>query len=268
MSDSNSVVIILLFGSVVFSLVLLWRKIKKIKYKNFLRSIEIIKCLRELLYLLQKHRGMTTGFINGNRKVKDDVSRVAEQIDLTFISIQAKAKWLLQDVKWSNIVDHWSRLQLFYTKRNTEGLLSENNFKQHNLLIANLLYLIDDVADQFHLKRSVGNTTDTDWRYLLSIAEYIGQVRALGTGVAAKGDCSNVARVQMTHLCKKIASSVDSSWLEESRQQIEILIASTEKELLVDHPQVDPEAYFSLASQAIEQVLKQFDKQIDLINYK
>jgi hypothetical protein len=270
MSDSNYAFIIfaLLLTSVLVVLVFGLPWLKRAKYKRFLYSLEIIKRMRELLYLLQKHRGMTTGFINGNRKIKNEIDRVAENVDITFISIQAKAKWLLQDVKWSNIVDHWSRLQLFYSKNNTEGVLSESNFKQHNLLIANLLYLIDDVADQFHLKRSGDDATDTDWRYLLSIAEYIGQVRALGTGVAARGDCSSVARVQITHLCKKIASSIDSSWPEESRQQIEFLISNTEKELLVEHPQVDPEVYFNLASQAIEQVLALFDKQIDLLNYK
>lgn len=160
------------------------------------------------------------------------------------------------------MIDHWERLLGLYLQQD-----ADKNFKQHNILIANLLYLIDDVADDHHLSKITGDSMDTDWRYLLSIAEYIGQVRALGTGVAAKGECSSVLRIQLNHLCNKIASSVDASWPDKSRVEIQQLLRCIETQLIVDRPSIPANDYFSLATRCIEHVLEQFDRQIDRLQY-
>jgi hypothetical protein len=166
------------------------------------------------------------------------------------------------NVKWSSLIDHWSRLGGGYLQGD-----GEKNFKQHNILIANLLYLIDDVADVHHLSKVTGDAMDTDWRYLLSIAEYIGQARALGTGVAAKGECSSVLRIQLNHLRNKISSSVDSSWPDNSRSEIQQLLRCIETQLIIERPNIQAGDYFKLATRCIEHVLEQFDRQIDRLQY-
>jgi hypothetical protein len=144
---------------------------------------------------------------------------------------------------------------------------ADKNFKQHNILIANLLYLIDDIADVHHLSKITGDAMDTDWRYLLSVAEYIGQARALGTGVAARGECSGVLRIQLNHLRNKIASSVDSSWPDKSRIEIQQLLRCIETQLIGERPSIQAGDYFTLATRCIEHVLEQFDRQIDRLQY-
>ena len=178
------------------------------------------------------------------------------------IELDQAGYWIRGNVKWSSLVDHWTRLGLSYLQGD-----ADNNFKQHNILIANLLYLIDDVADAHHLSKITGDAMDTDWRYLLSIAEYIGQARALGTGVAAKGECSSVLRIQLNHLRNKIASSVDSSWPDKSRVEIQQLLRCIETELIIERPSIQAVDYFTLASRCIEHVLDQFDRQIDRLQY-
>lgn len=264
METPVSLMIILLAFPVGFLLFLMASLSRKKRYATlqFTQGIEYIKLLRSLLAFVQQHRGLTTGFINGNRAVKSDIESLALKIKRTMGDIDAAGDWMRENIKWSSLVDHWTRLGMIYLQGD-----ADKNFKQHNILIANLLYLIDDVADVHHLSKITGDAMDTDWRYLLSIAEYIGQARALGTGVAAKGECSSVLRIQLNHLRNKIASSVDSSWPDKSRSEIQQLLRCIETQLIVDQPSIQAGDYFTLATRCIEHVLDQFDRQIDRLQY-
>ena len=253
--------LILAVGFLVFWAISLGRN-KRQANLLFSRGIEHIKLLRSLLTFLQQHRGLTTGFINGNFSAKPDIERVALKIKRLISELNETSDWLQDNVKWPSLIDHWDRLASFYLQED-----ADNNFKQHNMLIANLLYLIDDVADSHHLSKIGGDSMDTDWRYLLSIAEYIGQVRALGTGVAAKGECTNVLRIQLNHLHNKIASSVDASWPDKSRVEIQQLLGCIENNLMVENPNITASDYFTLATRCIDHVLEQFDRQIDRLQY-
>ncbi|WP_331345690.1 nitrate- and nitrite sensing domain-containing protein [Cellvibrio sp. UBA7661] len=228
----------------------------------FFKGITYIKLLRSLLTRIQQHRGLTTGFINGNHAAQQNIATLSVQINQIIAELDAAGDWMKDNVKWSSLVDHWSRLSSIYIQGD-----ADKNFKQHNMLIANLLYLIDDIADAHHLSKLTGEASDTDWRYLLSIAEYIGQARALGTGVAAKGECSSVLRIQLNHLRNKIASSVDASWPDASRVEIQKLLRCIETQLIVDHPCIQVEDYFQLATRCIEHVFDQFDRQIERLQY-
>lgn len=264
METPTSLVIILLVLPVSF-LVFLMISLNHKKHQAtllFSQGIEYMKLLRKLLTLVQQHRGLTTGFINGNRNAKLEIENISINIKSTVHELDASGAWMQGNVKWLSLVDHWGRLSGSYTQGD-----ADKNFKQHNILIANLLYLIDDVADVHHLSKITGDAMDTDWRYLLSIAEYIGQARALGTGVAAKGECSSVLRIQLNHLRNKIASSVDASWPDKSRVEIQQLLRCIETELIVDHPSIQASDYFKLATRCIEHVLDQFDRQIDRLQY-
>lgn len=264
METPVSLMIILLAFPIGFLLFLMLSLRRKKNQANqlFIRGIEYIKLLRSLLTYVQQHRGLTTGFINGNLSARPDIETLDVRIKRLMADLEATGDWMIENVKWSSLVDHWTRLGMGYLQGD-----ADKNFKQHNILIANLLYLIDDVADAHHLSKLTGDAMDTDWRYLLSIAEYIGQARALGTGVAAKGECSSVLRIQLNHLRNKIASSVDASWPEKSRIEIHYLLRCIESQLIVDNPSIDASEYFKLATRCIEHVLEQFDRQIDRLQY-
>lgn len=264
MEAPASLMIMLLALPVGFLLFLIF-SLRRKKHQSMLlfnRGIEYIKLLRSLLTYVQQHRGLTTGFVNGNLAAKSEIEVLSARIKQLMDDINEADSWIANNVKWSSLVDHWARLGLIYLQGD-----ADKNFKQHNILIANLLYLIDDVADEHHLSKLTGDAMDTDWRYLLSIAEYIGQARALGTGVAARGECSSVLRIQLNHLRNKIASSVDASWPEKSRIEIQYLLRCIETQLVVDRPGIDSAEYFKLATRCIEHVLEQFDRQIERLQY-
>ena len=230
--------------------------------KLFKNGIEYIKALRGILAAIQQHRGLTTGYINGNREAAADIEKLSARITRQIRELQERSVWIDTNVKWNSLSDHWQRLSGAYRQGD-----ADNNFKQHNILIANLLYLIEDLADAHHLSKMGGGALDTDWRYLLSIAEYIGQARALGTGVAARGECNSVMRIQLNHLRNKIAGAIEVNWPEPSRKEITNLLLTIEQKLVVETPGISPRDYFDLANRCIDHVLEQFDQQIDNLQF-
>lgn len=265
MAMTASLIAILLafpLGVLLFLIVSLRRKNQHILLR-FTQGVAYVKSLRNLLTLIQQHRGLTTGFINGNLSAEPDIAALAAKIKTTITDIEASGNWIRANLKWFSLTDHWTRLGLSYSQGD-----SDKNFKQHNILIANLLYLIDDVADAHHLPKVTNSATNADWRYLLSIAEYIGQARALGTGVAAKGECSSVLRIQLNHLRNKIEASIEASWPKNSRLDIQQLLRCIETQLIVERPSIQADDYFSLATRCIGHVLNQFDHQIDCLQHR
>ena len=265
MESPMSLLIIFVFLPLLFLLFLLvsLKRKRRLAEQRLRRGIDYVKWLRSLLTFVQQHRGLTTGFINGNKNSQPDIERLNNKVKGLLQEIAQGGDWFAQNSKWSSLCDHWQRLANGYLQGN-----ADNNFKQHNMLIANLLYLIEDVADVHHLARLGGGNLDTDWRYLLSIAEYIGQARALGTGVAARGECSSVMRIQLNHLRNKIASSVEEAWPEQSRREIKNLLHCIESQLVIDTPSISATDYFALATRCIDHVLAQFDQQIEGLQFQ
>ncbi len=236
---------------------------KRAEEKLFRTGVIYLKGLRSLLMFIQQHRGLTNSFLNGNAAVAHEVKKLEVLIERDIQDVSSIAGWLQQNAKWDNILDHWSRMTGNYAKLDAEA-----NLKQHNILIANVLYLIDDVAYAHHLgKLGLVDTADTDWRNLLFIAEYIGQARALGMGAVSKGHCSSVLRIQLNHLHGKIESNINRSWSEATREDFRLFLHTIEQQVVVDKPTIAPNEYFRLATGCIEHVLKEFDRQVESLSF-
>ena len=236
---------------------------KKREEKLFRVGITYLKCLRTLLTHIQQHRGLTNGFLSGNLAAETDIGLLEAKIKMEINDVRGIDKWINQNSKWESILDHWARLNEDFKRVD-----AESNLKQHNLLIANLLYLIDDLAYAHHLgKLGLVGATDTDWRNLLSIAEFVGQARALGMGAVSKGYCSSVLRIQLNHLRVKIEASINPSWPEDAQREFRYLLKVIAEQVILDQPKISPADYFRLATDCIEHVLREFDRQVDQIQF-
>jgi len=236
---------------------------KKREEKLFRTGISYLKNLRTLLTHIQQHRGLTNGFLSGNLSAEAEIQHLETLIKKEIGDVRAIDDWINQNSKWESILDHWARLNA-----NFKITDAESNLKQHNLLIANLLYLIDDLAYAHHLgKLGLVGATDTDWRNLLSIAEFVGQARALGMGAVSKGYCSSVLRIQLNHLRVKIEASIGQSWPEAAQRDFHHLLKVIAQEVILDQPSISPADYFRLATVCIEHVLREFDRQVDKIQF-
>lgn len=250
-------------GVALFTAILGVVKRKKTEEMLFRAGIAYLKQLRSLLTYIQQHRGLSNSYLSGNVAVEAEIERVEELILQEVMELQAHEGWIRENTKWESIVDHWRRIG-----GNYKNVDAEVNLKQHNNLIANLLYLIDDLAYAHHLgKLGLLEATDANWRNLLFIAEYIGQARALGMGVVSKGVCSSVLRIQLNHLLVKIESNISASWPESTQQDFRSFLNVIQKQVIADAPSISPAEYFKLATGCIEHVLSEFDRQVEKIQF-
>lgn len=239
-------------------------KRKKTEEKLFITGISYLKKLRILLMYIQQHRGLTNGFLSGNVSLVDEIQKIEKLIEQEIADVTAISGWMQTNSKWASMVDHWLRIGANYKHTS-----AENNLKQHNNLIANLLYLIDDLAYAHHLgKLGLIGATDSDWRKLLFIAEYVGQARALGMGVVSRGVCTSVLRIQLNHLMVKIESNINPAWDESTRHDFHYFIKVIQEQVITDTPTISPAEYFKLATGCIEHVLAEFDRQVEKIQFQ
>jgi len=250
-------------GVALFTAILGVVKRKKTEEKLFRTGITYLKKLRSLLTYIQQHRGLTNSYLSGNLAVEAEIERIEVLIKKEIADLHSVEGWIKENSKWDSIVDHWLRIGAHY-----KTVDAEVNLKQHNNLIANLLYLIDDLAYAHHLgKLGLIEATDANWRNLLFIAEYIGQARALGMGVVSKGFCTSVLRIQLNHLLVKIESNISPSWTESTQQDFRNFLKVIEEQVITDTPSITPAEYFKLATGCIEHVLSEFDRQVEKIQF-
>ncbi|RYY75552.1 MAG: hypothetical protein EOO52_09165 [Gammaproteobacteria bacterium] len=231
--------------------------------KLFRTGVVYLKKLRIFLMYIQQHRGLTNGFFHGNSLLAGDIEKLEQKIGLAIVDIQSIDGWMQQNGNWESLIDHWQRIKAYFRNAN-----AEINLKQHNNLIANLLYLIDDLAYAHHLGRlGIVDAADANWRKLLFIAEYVGQARALGMGVASKGTCTSVVRIQLNHLVAKIKSNLDPKWPNETLNDFRNFLTIIQQQIITESPSIAAEDYFKIATRCIDHLLSEFDRQVDRIQF-
>lgn len=231
------------------------------------RGIGLLGAMRTLLSDIQKHRGLTTGFHGGDASLLPQIQRLQGQIGGTVAGVQRGGSWVQQNERWQGIAEHWGRLAAGF-----RHLDQEQNLSQHNRLISNLLYLIEDAAEahQLHQLGEDIAAVGLIWKELLVTAEYIGQARALGTGVTAAGRCSSVSRIRLNYLRKRIDETTRASWAHIEiaagvKGKLNELLRCIEEEVLAERPTIAAQSYFRLATDTLDGVFDQFDREVNAL---
>jgi len=194
-------ILAVLICCVVFVLLIKAKTKKKLHYTQAL-GVLWLRSLRNFLSKIQKHRGLSNAYINGDRTKLAEIERLEATIAEDIFQISNVDRWITSNDRWSGLVEHWSRLKSHFRKSED----AQNNMLQHNRLIQNTLYLIEEMADEHSLLSLTGDASNLEylWRDLLHAIEYMGQARAVGSGITAKKNCSSVERIRMNYLYKKI----------------------------------------------------------------
>ncbi len=159
--------------------------------ENERTGLAYIKAVRQPIEYMQQHRGMMAAYLNGatdfqerimqTRRIVDEKLQELNQIDGALTGqLHTVDKMTIIMRKWNTIKD------------NAMAMNTSEAIKTHNIIISDMLNLIAHVAD------SSGLTLDPmiDSNYMGStlisglpnMLEYMGQARAVGSGVAAKGE--------------------------------------------------------------------------------
>lgn len=164
-----------------------------------MQGVRYIDQVRQLLESMQRHRGEVNAFLLGDPSFSGQITQTERAIDEAILSIDRVdgelGGVLLTEDRWTGIKEQWTALvEENYTagtpgSQSQRDMMSRSSFKEHSDIIADLLYLISHVRDTSGMKLDPGQDTyymmDSISGKLPAISEQMGQVRGIGTGIAA-----------------------------------------------------------------------------------
>lgn len=231
---------------------------KQKKLKTYNAGVTWLALFKQLLTLMQQHRGLSMGYLNGNTNLLVRIHKLQAAIKSQISVINHNDPWVIDNGFWLGIQDHWTRLS-----NNFKHAEAEVNYDQHNRLIANLLFLIEECAENHHLQElSIYKTHSANflWQDLLHAGEYIGQARALGTGIAAAKMSTSVQRIKLNYLISRINELIKQHNLTELDTDISLFIKTIKSDILIDIPKISSDSYFNLATNSLTKVMDKFDE--------
>jgi hypothetical protein len=254
----NVLIILLLFLVALFALLYFYyQKVKKSNKSRQLQGLLCLKSFRVLLALIQQHRGLTMGYLNGDKSLSTRINELKGQVNQQLLLIKKEQLILGNNLIWAGINDHWLRLSSNFTQHK-----SDHNFRQHCNLIINLQNLIEDSAEHHHLQELVcSNNQNANflWTQLLNTAEHVGQARAVGTSIAAAKKSTSIQRIKLNYLKNFINEFLANENLQSDATSPKALLTAINQQILIDNPNIEAEEFFNLATSALDVIFGQFD---------
>ncbi len=230
-----------------------------------------LQAMRMLITHIQRHRGISAGVLSGDLSLKPRLEEVQIQVSRDFEQIGGVGDWIKSHHGWQSITQHWARLA-----GNVHRLQVERNIDQHNRLIKNILVLVDEIAVKHYLGSHSGLRSGI-WRDLLTLAEYLGQIRAVGTVITAYGDQVNSssasARKELQKLVQDVLATLESPQCRggldaELLQEVIDLLSYVDTRILGEGPMAGPSDYYAIVTRVIDMLYEQFDHELSNVNQR
>ena len=160
-------------------------------------GLQVLKPMNRMVQYMQQHRGLSSGVLNGNEAMKDKRAAKEKEVSDAVAATEAALSPNLRDGSvWKGIRQDWSAIQ-------GQGLTWTplENVKRHSAMIANILQLMVDVADESQLTLDPVVDTyyfmDTVVSKMPAMLEPLGITRARGTGVLTKRELTLQMHIDM-----------------------------------------------------------------------
>lgn len=225
-----------------------------------------LQALRTLITHVQRHRGLSAGVLAGDHSLQQRLTDTQLQVSRDFAQIGAVGEWIKHSSSWQGITQHWARLA-----GNVYQLNVSRAMDQHNRLIKNILVLVDDIALAHHLNSGPAFKSNI-WRDLLTLAEYIGQARAIGTVIAAKGhDWSDndyvKARLNLQKVDQEIVATLETPRCRtgldaQNLQHVLDFLTYIDGQILREGPLVSAPEFYLEASKTLDRIYEKFDHEL------
>lgn len=218
-----------------------------------------------LMTVVQQHRGISAALLNGDQSFAP--RQVAKQAEIG-AALAALTLTLERDPALSSsrgdlksLGDDWEALR--GKVRSLDATLS---YIEHTDLVRRILHFIGDIGERAGLLETRDSRAvkllETLLLRLPLLVETVGQVRAMGTGFAAKGKCGAVGRIRLAFLGRRIddcLSQIDPSLKDigqDSQEKVKTLLqVLTTRIVAVEHIDIAPERYFQVSTDAIDACL-------------
>lgn len=231
-------------------------------------AIQSCESLLQLIGCVQQHRGMSTAWLAGDSSFERRLSTKRSEITPLLLQLQATAAeenahpypcLTPNDValwrhRWETLLQELPQQTI------------EKSIAAHSNLIASLLNWLDALGEA-RIELPMGSDLPAgavrNYAHRLpQLTECLGQARATGSGVAARGTCSAVARVRLMFLVSRAESLVDQACAADERglhaaQKVRALALLIRSQMLASqNVAVSAEHYYSEATQAIDAVFE------------
>ena len=178
---------------------------------NFLenedKGVTYLQAARLPMQHIQQHRGMTAAYLNGATHFKSRIMSKRQDVDKYFTQLQQTENELGEALKTngstSNLIRQWESI-----KANSMNQKTAEAIKHHSKLVADILALMVTVADNSEI--TLDPKLDTYYMgaalviTLPNLMENMGQARAVGSGIAAKGEFTQKSYVKLAVLLNNI----------------------------------------------------------------
>jgi len=270
------IVIFLLIG---IALVFINRYKRKQQKKLQVQGLTNITHIKQLMSLVQIHRGLNSAFLNGDQSKASVISSTTNKIksEIKYLELQDS---IYQNHRWKTFNEEWVFLKEANNTRN-----ADISFTLHTHLIVSLLYLLEDEAEGSYLNAMClpqFPTIGFVWRELISTTEAIGQSRAIGMGVATSKKCSSVHKIRLSFLQQNMQKTMEETLpklsslahfsqehnelLSIAKSKVALLSLTIERELIsADLVTIDQDEYFAQATNSIAALDNIFAHQVQQI---
>ena len=175
--------------------------------ENEVKGVTYLQSVRMPLQYIQQHRGMTAAYLNGASEFKPRIMSKRQDVDKYLAQLQQTENELGEELKTKGstgkLVRQWETI-----KANSLNQKAAEAIKAHSKLVADILALMTTVADSSQITLDPKLDTYYMGAALISslpnLMENMGQARAVGSGIAAKGEFTQKSYVKISVLLSNI----------------------------------------------------------------
>lgn len=231
--------------------------------------------LQKILRHVAQHRGMVNSYLSGERSFQENILAIQQEILHDFAKVDLYRQEFPQEMgnldRWSTIKAHWQKLPIEVL----DGKMTQNEvFASHSKLLSDIIEQISCIT-HLHI---LGADYAIEHYYHISsgisavtlLAEFSGQLRGLGTAIAATKKYSGSQRRELIELygmvrmkqeaiqnsteiiCKEMP--IVQEELQRSMQYTDSLLAEVNASLINNDGNIAiaPAPFFTLATRAID----------------
>lgn len=222
------------------------------------KGLDGLKQLLQIIKLIQQHRALHGGVINGNNEFAHKLSLVEADLNHRFAKLeqlQAESK-IGYNLGTTALKARWEHLL------KTPFTSGEHSFRSHSTLISRALDCLWEIADKFSLTTSqdeeIRALSNQMVKALPELTESLAQVRGLSVQVAARHEISADKKLQLMYILSRIDEHIASlgqhfpeSHLQQLKAFLMIIRNGTEN---ADLGEQDPDYLFKESTQVIDKL--------------
>jgi len=189
---------IIVFVSVLFILLIMPSRTtflsyidKSNLYSDQLTGLAYTVHIQNLIQNIQLHRGLSNGYLNGNKAFKEDIVEYEKKISNQLLELIEFDRKKLNKLRYDkDFVDALSNFMIVKFENNIPNMNSKELFELHNKIVNDLVKTAQKIAKQTHFAASgnlkVNYIAQLLQEKMLLLQENTGQLRGLAVGAFTK----------------------------------------------------------------------------------